>query len=101
MNIILFMGVFWSIYGFLGLFGIQIIPLKYKGYDWTKSYIRCCGVSWMLLGFPWLIFVLLTHSMNIDYFVVVIVLIVISIPSLIYTVAYDRTYKTMLRNDQE
>ena len=101
MNIILFMGVFWSIYGILGLFGIQIIPLKYKGKDWTRSYIRCCGVSWMLLGFPWLVFVLVTHSMNIDYYVAVIVLIVVSIPSLIYTVAYDRKYKTLLRNAQK
>ena len=101
MNTIIFMGVFWSIYGVLGLFGIQIIPSKYKGKNWTKSYTRCCGVSWMLLGFPWLVFALVTHSMSIDYFIVVIVLITLSIPSLVYTLAYDRKYKTMWNNHQE
>ena len=55
----------------------------------------------MLLGFPWLAFYLVVRNMKIDYFIEVIILITISIPSLVYTVAYDRKYKTMLKNDQE
>ena len=101
MNIPVILGMFWSIYGILGLFGVQIIPSKYKGKSWTKSYIRCCGVSWILLGFPWLACYLITRSMNINYFIVLIIYITISIPSIIYTIAYDRKYKTMLKNNQE
>ncbi|MCH5279763.1 MAG: hypothetical protein J1E60_08270 [Christensenellaceae bacterium] len=101
MNIVLFMGIFWSIYGILGLFGVQRIPPKYKGKKWTKSYIRCCGVSWMLLGFLWLAFYLAAHNVNINYFTAVIILIAVSIPAIIFTFAYDRKYKTMLMNKPE
>ena len=101
MNIFLFMGTFWSIYGILGLRGFQIIPLKYKGKSWTKSYIRCCGVSWMLLGFSWLVCYVIIHNMNIKYFIVIIIYTIVSIPSLIYTIAYDRKYKILLKNNQE
>ena len=101
MNIFLFLGIFWSIYGVLGLFGFQVIPSKYKGKSWTKSYIRCRGVSWMLLGFPWLACYIVIHNMNIKYFIVVIIYTIVSIPSIIYTIAYDRKYKPLLKNSQE
>ena len=101
MDIILFMGIFWSIYGILGLFGIQYIPPTYRGKSWTPDYIRCRGVTWVLVGFPWLVFFLAAHSMNIERLIAVIILIAISTPSILYTVVYDRRYRAMLKNGQE
>ena len=100
MMVMLFLGVFYLIYGILGLFGVQIIPSEYKGKNWTKSYIRCRGVSWMLLGVPWLVFYLTAHDMNIDI-IMVIILVIISIPSIVFSFFYERKYKTMLKNNQE
>ena len=40
MKVLLFMSVFWTLYGISGLFGYQNIPKKFEGYGWTKEYIR-------------------------------------------------------------
>ena len=56
MNVLLYLGIFWTLYGLAGLLGWQRINNKYKGYDWTKKYIRCLGISWLMLGIPCLIF---------------------------------------------
>lgn len=101
MNIILFMGIFWSIYGLLGLFGVQVIPQKFKGKSWTKKYIRSCGLSWVLLGIPWLVAYLIIRNMDINYYIVAAILIATAVPSVIYSAAYSRKYKTMLKNGQE
>ena len=45
MNALLFMSVFWIIYGIAGIVGYQNIPSKYKGHSWTKDYIRCQGIT--------------------------------------------------------
>ena len=58
MNGLLFMSIFWIGYGILGLLGIQNIPSKYKGHSWTKGYIRKQGITWLLVGVPWLAFFL-------------------------------------------
>ena len=100
MNTIILLGIFWSIYGVLGLFGIQKIPSEYKGKNWTKRFIRSRGVSWILLGFPWIIFYLIVRNMNINNFITAMIIIVISIPSIIYSVVSDRKYKTLLKNNQ-
>ena len=45
MNVLLYLGIFWTLYGLAGLLGWQRINNKYKGYDWTKKYIRVCRKS--------------------------------------------------------
>lgn len=101
MMVILFLGIFYSIYGILGLFGVQVISSEYKGKKWTKGYICCRGVSWLLLGFPWLAFYLIVHSMNINTLIEALILIAISIPSVVFSFLSERKYKSMLKNNQE
>lgn len=97
----LIMGIFWCVYGILGLFGVQIIAYEYKGKSWTKKYIHCRGISWLLLGIPWIIVYIVDHYMNIDNHIWALLLAIASIPSIIYTVVYERKYKNMLKNDQQ
>ena len=40
MNVLLFMSVFWILYGIAGLLGFQNIPAKYKEHSWTKDVGR-------------------------------------------------------------
>ena len=101
MNTLLFTGILLSLYGILGLCGVQRIPAKYEGKSWTKKYIRCRGVSWLLLGLPWICFYLVSRNMNIDNFAAGVTVIVISIPAVIYVAVYDRKFNAMLKNDQE
>ena len=56
MNIILITGLFATIYGIAGILGFQIISARHRGHGWTKKYIRSQGISWLLLGIPWLAF---------------------------------------------
>lgn len=55
-NVILIMSDFWVIYGIAGILGFQVIRSEYKGHDWTKTYVRLLGASWLMLGVPWLLF---------------------------------------------
>ena len=101
MSTILFMGIFYLIYGVLGLFGIQIIPEEYRGKKWTKGYIRCCGAMWLGVGIPWLVFYLIAHDMNIKPYIGAVILIAISLPSFLFSFFYEKKYKAMLKNEQE
>ena len=89
------------IYGILGLFGIQIISDEYKGKTWTKSYIRCRGGMWLGLGVPWLTFYLIAHDMGLKNYVAAAIMLVISIPSFIFSFFFEKKYKAMLKNGQE
>ena len=103
MQVMMFMSVFWTLYGIAGLFGIQNIPSKYKGYTWTKEYIRCQGISWLMLGIPWLIFYLV-HTFyladkNIGAGVIVLILVLFAVPSIIYTIKWDKKFRDLLSRE--
>lgn len=98
---LLYMGIFYSIYGILGLFGIQIISEEYRGKTWTKSYIRCRGVSQVVMGVPWIVFYLIDRDIHIKTGIGVIILIAISLPSIIFTFVYDAKYRAMLKKEEE
>ena len=56
-------GIFWCIYGILGLFGIQNIPEKYKrGTEFEKEYKRFRGINWLILGVSLLFLCLIIHD---------------------------------------
>ncbi len=94
---ILALGIVWTVYGLLGLLEFQVIPDKFKGKEWTKSYIRSQGVSWLLLGIPWLIIYAVTHDMNLKTSTMAIILVVAALPTLVYGIINDRKYKKLLK----
>ena len=101
MFMVISMGIFYSLYGVLGLLGVQVISSEYRGKSWTKSYIRCRGVSWVIVGIPWLVFYLIVRDMEINKLIWVVILIAISLPSIIYSIVFERKYKALLKNEQE
>ena len=101
MFIIISLGIFYSLYGVLGLLGVQVIPSEYRGKPWAKSYIRCRGISWVIVGIPWLVFYLIVRDMEINKLICVVILIAISLPSIIYSIVFERKYKALLKNEQE
>ena len=103
MNVLLFMSVFWILYGIAGLLGFQNIPAKYKEHRWTKDYIRSQGLNWLILGLPWLGFYLvrtfLLAEIAITAGMSVIILLLLSIPALIVSIGMEKKYKTMLATE--
>lgn len=102
MDIILIMSLFWTIYGIAGILGFQIISDKYRGHDWTKNYIRSQGISWLLLGIPWLAFdrVMVHTSANIGTDLLCIILLALAIPSFVCSLLNDKKYKYLLKNER-
>ena len=100
MNVILVMSVFWILYGIAGLLGFQNIPAKYKGHSWTKDYIRKQGVTWLVLGLPWLGFYVartfFLAEANISTGMAVVILLLLAVPALITTIIWEREYKALL-----
>ena len=100
MNVLLFMSVFWILYGIAGLLGFQNIPAKYKGHSWTKDYIRSQGLTWLILGLPWfglyLVRSFLLAEANITTGQSVVILLLLSIPAVVVSIVYEKKYKAML-----
>ena len=100
MNVLLFMSVFWILYGIAGLLGFQNIPAKYKGHSWTKDYIRSQGLTWLILGLPWFGFYLvrtfLLTEADITTGLSIAILLLLSIPAVVVSIVYEKKYKTML-----
>ena len=100
MGVILVLSIFWIGYGIVGLIGFQNIPTKYKGHSWTKDYIRKQGVTWLVLGLPWLgFYVVRTFFLaeaNISTGMAVVILLLLAVPALITTIIWERKYKTLL-----
>lgn len=96
MIVILVMGVFWIVYGIAGLLGFQVLPEAYKGKDWSRSYIRFRGISWLMVGVPWLSVYLIFRDMIIDRRTVCIILVLCALPSFIYSIIKERQYRAFL-----
>ena len=101
MNVLLYFGIFWTLYGLAGLLGWQRINNKYKGYDWTKKYIRCLGISWLMLGIPCLIFSRLYEAGNNTRSMFVLMCFCM-LPSLIFTIVVEKSImlKSKTRRDK-
>lgn len=99
MNIILAMAVFWTGYGVAGLFGFQVIPGRYRGKVWTQKFVRFRGLSWIMLGTPWLALYVIIRGRNMDGRITVFLFAMCSLPSLIYTAVNERKYRLLLKNE--
>ena len=100
MNVLLFMSVFWILYGIAGLLGFQNIPAKYKEHSWTKDYIRSQGLTWLILGLPLFGFYLVRTFLLAEAAITtgqsVGILLLLSIPAVVVSIIYEKKYKAML-----
>ena len=101
MNMILIMSTFWVIYGIAGILGFQIIRSEYKGHRWTKTYVRLLGVSWLMLGAPWLLVdrIAVDTAANIGTGLLCIILLALAVPSIVFTCLIDKKYRNILENE--
>ena len=97
MDVLLILGAFWTVYGLLGLAGWQRLPARYRGHRWTARYTRQLGLSWILLGIPWLLAGILVRNSAMPWGGQCAVMVLVSLPSIVYTWALDRQYKKRLR----
>ena len=101
MTVLLWLGVFWTLYGIAGILGIQCIPSKYKNKVWTKQYIRLCGIGWLMIGIPWLLLYAVTFHYNITWAITALLIILFSIPSIIFSIRTEKKYKAKLVEESE
>lgn len=98
---LMIISICYTLYGIAGLFGFQIIPEQFKGHLWTKDYIRCRGIAYLMLSVPWLAVCWLEDLCFADVSHGIMILIVggLAVPSLIYAVICDKKYKALLEKD--
>ena len=97
MSVVLGLGIFWTLYGMTGVLGFQVIDEKHKNHDWTKKYICFRGISWLMIGSPWLILYLLAYVKHIDQLVMCLLILACGIPSIVYSFANERKYTRLLK----
>ncbi len=99
MYVLFAMSIFYIGYGILGLFGKMNIPEKFKGYDWTKDYIRNCGISYILLGIPWLVLYFAFEQYDPGYGMMFLLIILLALPSFGYTIYNEKKYSKLIKKD--
>ena len=87
-NVILIMSAFWVIYGIAGILGFQVIRSEYRGHDWTKTYVRLLGASWLV-----------HTAANIGTGLLCIILLALAMPSIVFTFFIDKKYRNILKNE--
>lgn len=97
MNVFLLLGFFWIVYGIAGLFGYQRIPERCKNQSWTEQYIRSSGITWLMLGIPWVLLYAADWiwDFRAHWGIFLGLVVVLSLPSIGYSVWIERKYKTM------
>ena len=99
MEVLFAMSIFYICYGIFGLFGKMNIPEKFKGHEWTKSYMKELGIGDILLGVPWLILYFAFKQYDPGYWTVFLLIILLALPSLIYVILVERKYDKLLKKD--
>lgn len=97
MNVLFVLGIVWTLYGIVGLLGWQRIAAKYKGHIWTKRYIRCLGISWLMLGIPSIVFSKLHEPGYNESF---IPLMLCMMPSIIFTIIIEKKFSAKFKETQ-
>lgn len=102
MESLLGFGLVWTIYGWFGfMFGWQIIPEECKGKPWTSEYARFRGLSWLLMGIPWLVLYGIFSVVEVSFPVRAFLMVVCAAPSLLYSVKKEKKFKKLLEEEKE
>ncbi len=101
MPVLFWLGTFWTLYGLAGIFGMQRIPSKYKNRVWTSQYIRLCGISWLMIGIPWLLLYAVVCRYRISWAITAPLLVLLSVPSILFSIRTEKKYKAKLAGETE
>lgn len=99
MSVLFMMGIFYIGYGILGLFGKMNIPEKFKGYDWTKDYMRNSAVANILLGIPWVVLHFAFEQYDPGLLKMFIFVILSAVPSLVFIIYNENKYLKLIKKD--
>ena len=99
MEVILFTSLFYIGYGIMGLFGKMNIPEKFKGYEWTKNYMKELGCADILLGIPWLILYFAFKQYDPGFGLTLVLIILLALPSLINVICIEKKYLKLIKKD--
>ena len=101
MDTMLMFGIFWTLYGFLGVIGIQKINEEYKGTSFEKEYKKFVGISWLLSCIPCIARHFLFECTNVLLVIKWLLLAVSAIPSIWYSVVGDKKYKKLFEEEKQ
>lgn len=82
-----------ELYGIASILGFQVIGEKHKNHDQTANYIHHRGISWIIMGIPWLILYLLTYNKDINKLIMCLLILACTIPSIIYSFLNEPKYR--------
>ena len=83
-------GIFWIVYGILGILGIQNIPERYRYKSWTPDYMRANGIGMVILGVSWVILGIVLKLRPLPLLPSLGLAVVFSLPALVYALYVDR-----------
>lgn len=95
------LSVFWTVYGILGILGIQNIPEKYKYKSWTPDYIRMNGIGMVIFGVSWFILGFVLKAFPLPLLQGFGLTVLFSLPALGYALYVDRKSKAWRRQADE
>ena len=100
MRVILILGIFYTIRGIAGMMGHSIVREEYEGYCWTKEYKKSIGISYLILGVPYIILGACGILDGIKLLHGIVLILLTSIPSFVYSLYIDKKYKVKYENEQ-
>ena len=100
MSVILILGIFYTIRGIAGMMGHSIVREEYEGYCWTKEYKKSIGISYLILGVPYIILGACGILDGIKLLHGIVLILLTSIPSFVYSLYIDKKYKVKYESEQ-
>ena len=83
-------GIFWIVYGILGILGIQNIPERYRYKSWTPDYMRANGIGMVIFGVSWVILGIVLKLRPLPLLPGFSLAVVFALPALVYALYADR-----------
>lgn len=96
MNIIFYLALAFVVYGICDLTGLNSVHTKHAAQPCAKKYARFRGISKLLLGIPWIIVYFLNIYFQWTTGQLILLLLVCSIPSIIYSVVIIQKFNAIL-----